>query len=1026
MKCGAFLYAAILMASAVTAADLWRTSTDGDPWTLEATGDIDGDGRADVLAGAADNLFRAMSGTDGTVLWSVPTEGDVWSVTSFPDIDGDGRPEAVAGTSNNEVLVVSASGSVLWRQPTSGDVWSLAPVGDTTGDGLTELACGAGDNLVRLLDLRTRSVKWSRDVGGDVWSVAGGADFNADGIGDVVAGTAANTVVALNGVTGVVLWSLDLMTGLAGDVWRVVVGDDVDQDGVKDIVVGTASDRIICIGGKPPQAGHGGSQIVWQSTAGSDVRVVFLAPDYTGDGIREVVAGGSDDRLRLINGATGVNLWEVPTLGEVRDGHVGSDLNEDGRADIVFCTEGSTVHTASAADGAALWTYYAEVTATFWSVASLPDIDGDGVADLAAGSALNVVFGLPGGFKYPPDSVSDFACVATQTETGPAALLTWIDPLNAQRILVTEVTGGVVTPIAEVAPGVQRLLVPVSDAADPRSYQATVVFPVGESLPETCTVTMAPPPVSDLLCSLALDGSAFAMWTPPDPAGRALDGIRVVLDGVPAALLPATATSFATGSLATGAHALVVRTVWEFWESPDYTCTLLVEAVPLEGVHAFACVAAQTPAGPGALFTWNDPVGVERVRIVDTTGGVITVLGEVPAGAERLLVPIAGTSDPRVCEATAISATETSPSVTCTVTMSPPPVADVLCGVGEDGVGFAVWTSPDPGARVLDGIRVVLDGVPGALLPSTAVSTTFGALAVGAHTVVVRTVWAPWESPDFTCTLEVDDTPPEAVRNLACAPAQAATGPGVLLVWDDPPGVGLVRVVDTTGGAATVLGEVPPGAEQLLVAVAVTADARTFDVIALSPAGAGPAATCSVTMTPPPVTDLTCGVGTDGVAFAAWMPPGLRVIDGIRVTLDGAALQSLPATATRVPFPGLTEGTHTVRVQTLWGPWESAASECALFVEPPSDDVPFIRADSNGDGQVDISDAVRTLGYLFAGKTSTCLAAMDSNGEGKVDISDAIFTLGYLFAHGRTPPAPFPNCGIAPGAACISFTECAP
>ncbi len=73
---------------------------------------------------------------------------------------------------------------------------------------------------------------------------------------------------------------------------------------------------------------------------------------------------------------------------------------------------------------------------------------------------------------------------------------------------------------------------------------------------------------------------------------------------------------------------------------------------------------------------------------------------------------------------------------------------------------------------------------------------------------------------------------------------------------------------------------------------------------------------------------------------------------------------------------------------------------------------PFVRGDSNGDSDVNISDASFTLRYLFqGGRDPACLLALDANDDSQVDISDAAFTLGYLFLGGPQPPAPYPRCG---------------
>jgi hypothetical protein len=64
----------------------------------------------------------------------------------------------------------------------------------------------------------------------------------------------------------------------------------------------------------------------------------------------------------------------------------------------------------------------------------------------------------------------------------------------------------------------------------------------------------------------------------------------------------------------------------------------------------------------------------------------------------------------------------------------------------------------------------------------------------------------------------------------------------------------------------------------------------------------------------------------------------------------------------------------------------------------------FVRGDANGSGEIDISDAVFTLSYLFTGgRAPSCPAAMDSSADGKLDITDAIFTLQFLFAGGKAP-----------------------
>lgn len=79
----------------------------------------------------------------------------------------------------------------------------------------------------------------------------------------------------------------------------------------------------------------------------------------------------------------------------------------------------------------------------------------------------------------------------------------------------------------------------------------------------------------------------------------------------------------------------------------------------------------------------------------------------------------------------------------------------------------------------------------------------------------------------------------------------------------------------------------------------------------------------------------------------------------------------------------------------------------------------FVRGDSNGDGNVDLSDAQHTLNYLFSGaQRPACFDAADSNDDGQVDIADSITTLQFLFLDNGldTLPMPYPDEGEDPTA----------
>lgn len=90
----------------------------------------------------------------------------------------------------------------------------------------------------------------------------------------------------------------------------------------------------------------------------------------------------------------------------------------------------------------------------------------------------------------------------------------------------------------------------------------------------------------------------------------------------------------------------------------------------------------------------------------------------------------------------------------------------------------------------------------------------------------------------------------------------------------------------------------------------------------------------------------------------------------------------------------------------------------------------FRRGDTNDDGTVDLSDAVRTFEYLFLGaEPPDCEEAADTNDDGTVDISDGVRTLAWLFTGGEPLPPPGPaSCGDDPeagtGPGCARYDGC--
>lgn len=97
---------------------------------------------------------------------------------------------------------------------------------------------------------------------------------------------------------------------------------------------------------------------------------------------------------------------------------------------------------------------------------------------------------------------------------------------------------------------------------------------------------------------------------------------------------------------------------------------------------------------------------------------------------------------------------------------------------------------------------------------------------------------------------------------------------------------------------------------------------------------------------------------------------------------------------------------YTWRVQAAEDGW-SGPPAFACFINT------FLRGDANGDKEVDLSDAVALLLYLFGGGAAPVpLAAGDFDGNAVHEVTDGIYLLTFLFLGGPAPPAPFPVSGL--------------
>lgn len=327
-----------------------------------------------------------------TSLTDAPAWGSFTTDGTLHVLYGTGR----RGFSGQLFAVTAATGEQLWSRPISDVAYGIAAIGDATGNADTEIFVGARDG-VYALRATDGALLWRRTFGYSVGTPV---------LTDMIAANDTLELVVTAGVpVGGVLAVLRADDGseifkFAEDTTDAAffpyffggpaVGD-VNGDGTPDIAVATASHTTMGYVGVFTGAASDYTR-AWKNPSG---HMGYIIPpvlsDVDGDGKLDVITGDRNGTLSAVRGYDGQSLWQYTLPGTLVGVPLAlGDTTGDAQPELaVFWSESTTTTQQTAtlalvskATGVPLWTL--NIPGLPIAGPLLADLDGDGQNDVLA------------------------------------------------------------------------------------------------------------------------------------------------------------------------------------------------------------------------------------------------------------------------------------------------------------------------------------------------------------------------------------------------------------------------------------------------------------------------------------------------------------------------------------------------------------------------------------------------------------------------------------------------------------------
>jgi hypothetical protein len=391
----------------VTLNEIWSIPNPGSSVLSIALGDVDNDGADDLLwsalvpgiGGNSANFFVADPDS-GTIKWRNRVSNGPLGAVTVGDVDGDGRDDILMvtasganGNAPGTVFIFDALTHGLKREVSLEGIGALTVrsvrLDDIDGNGKREYVVAAGTAngaLIQVYDGQTGALKMH-----SVLSGVGGysstleiADLNGDGLKEIIVGLGKDSgaiteggLVVLDATTLAPKWRSSSLWANRGEVYDIAIAEG--DDGKKEIIVSLQADGL--------QKIHVFEGMTFQQKGTIDTGgFALIIDDVDGTGKSEIVVGKKDGFLEIYDGISRTlkRTLYVPTNQPIK-GLQRHDFNGDGIADWVVSGD-SLLMVICGANENLLWQAGLDLNLAEYNQITIKDINGDGKGEIVIGA----------------------------------------------------------------------------------------------------------------------------------------------------------------------------------------------------------------------------------------------------------------------------------------------------------------------------------------------------------------------------------------------------------------------------------------------------------------------------------------------------------------------------------------------------------------------------------------------------------------------------------------------------------------